>query len=451
MRLTLIQPAIGHRPGEAFLRTWQMEPLAPAVLARLTPSSIDLRFYDDRMEPIPFDEPTDLVAITVETYTARRAYQIASGFRQRRVPVVMGGVHATLVTDEVARHAESVVVGEAEAVWPRLLEDAASGRLAPVYRGAPTRRADWPTPDRALFAGRRYLPLGLVETGRGCPHRCEFCVISACHEATRRWRPVEAVVDEVRSLRRRLVFFVDDNITCQREPALELFRALAPLRIGWVSQAGIECARDPELLAAMRTSGCRGVLVGLESLSRSALERMGKGRNGGFAQYEKDVEALRRAGIEIYATFLLGYDEDVEETFDATLAFALRHGFYLAAFNHLVPFPGTPLYERLSGEGRLTSDAWWLDDQFRFGAAPFRPRGLSAERLRARCLELRKRYYSLDRILRRMLQPRGSAALRAMLLPLSWQMRREVRQRDGFPLGDAALAGAEILPAQARP
>lgn len=450
MRLTLIQPAIGHRPGEAFMRTWQMEPLAPAVLARLTPPAIDVRFYDDRMEPIPYDEPTDLVALTVETYTARRAYEIASAYRQRRVPVVMGGVHATLVTDEVARYAESVVVGEAEGIWPRLLEDAASGRLAPTYRGIPARRANWASPDRSVFRGRRYLPLALVETGRGCPHRCEFCVITSCHGATRRWRPVGAVVDELRSLRRRIAFLVDDNITCQREPALELFRALAPLGIGWVSQAGIECARDPELLAAMRSSGCRGVLVGFESLSQTALARMGKERNRGLAQYERDVAALRRAGIEIYATFLLGYDDDAEDTFEETLAFALRHGFYVAAFNHLVPFPGTPLYERLACEGRLTSDAWWLDGEFRFGAAPFRPRGLGAERLRERCLELRKRYYRLDRIVRRALRPRGSALLQAMLLPLSWQMRREVRQRDGFPLGDAALAGRELLPAQAR-
>lgn len=427
------------------MRTWQMEPLAPAVLARLTPSAVDVRFHDDRMEPIPYDEPTDLVALTVETYTARRAYEIASIYRRKGVPVVMGGVHATLVTDEVARYAESVVVGEAEGVWRSLLEDAASGRLAPVYRAAQTERADWATPDRSLFAGRRYLPIGLVETGRGCPHRCEFCVITSCHGATRRWRPVDAVVDELRSVRSKMAFFVDDNITCQREPALALFRALAPLRIGWVSQAGIECARDPELLAAMRSSGCRGVLVGFESLSRNALARMGKERNGGLAQYERDVVALRKAGIEIYATFLLGYDEDVEETFDETLAFALRHGFYLAAFNHLVPFPGTPLYERLSDEARLTSHAWWLDRQFGFGAAPFRPQGLSAERLRERCLELRKRYYRLDRIVRRALRPRGSVSLQAMLLPLSWQMRREVRQRDGFPLGDAALAGDDLL------
>ena len=437
MRVTLVQPAMGHRPGERFMRTWQMEPLAPAVLARLSPPGVELRFHDDRMEPIPFDEPTDLVALPVETYTARRSYEIAGAFRRRGVKVVLGGVHAALAPGEVERFADAVVVGEAEGVWPRVLEDAASGRLARAYHASPASSGTWATPDRSIFAGRRYLPLALVETGRGCPHHCEFCVIAACHGSTRRWRPVESVVEEVRSLGRRTVFFVDDAITCQREPAMQLFEAIAPLRVRWVSQAGIECARDPEMLAAMRASGCIGLLIGLESLSRSALARMGKERNGGLSQYEQDVVALKRAGIELYATLLFGYEEDVEETFDEALAFALRHRFYLAAFNHLVPFPGTPLYERLGREGRLASEAWWLDPAFRFNDAPFQPRHLSAQRLRERCLELRTRYYRADRILRRALTPRGSALLQAMLLPINWQMRREVRQRDGFPLGDS--------------
>jgi radical SAM superfamily enzyme YgiQ (UPF0313 family) len=435
MKLTIVQPAMGHRPGEPFMRTWQMEPLAPAMLARLTPPEVEARFFDDRMERVPLHQPTDLVAITVEAYTARRAYEIAASFRRRGVPVVMGGVHATSVPEEVSRFADSVVVGEAETVWRQVLEDAGRARLQPLYHGSPATAGNWASPDRSIFAGKRYMPIALVETGRGCPHRCEFCVVAACHHSTRRWRPPEAVVDEVRSLARKTVFFVDDAITCGRDQALRLFRSIAPLRVRWVSQAGIECARDPELLTAMRESGCIGLLIGLESLSQTALARMGKERNGGLDRYEKDLVALRRAGIQLYATFLFGYEEDVEETFDEALSFALRHRFYLAAFNHLVPFPGTPLYSRLAAENRLTSDAWWLDPAFRFGEAPFHPVGFTAERLRERCLELRKRYYRVDRILRRTLTPRGGVLLQSMLLPLSLQMRREVRQRDGFPLG----------------
>ena len=169
MRITLIHPCIGRRTGEPYIRGWQMEPLAPAVLASLTPRDVEVKFYDDRMEPIPYDEPTDLVAISVETYTARRAYQIASEYRRRGVPVVMGGFHATLATDEVCEYAESVVVGEAENLWPQLISDFRDGHMQRVYRSDARPALDGIRPDRAIFQGKKYLPIGLVEAGWGVP------------------------------------------------------------------------------------------------------------------------------------------------------------------------------------------------------------------------------------------------------------------------------------------
>src|SRR5512139_2628352 len=151
MRLTLIHPAIGRRPGVNYMRTWQMEPLPIAVLAALTPKDVELRFHDDRMESIPFDEPTDLVAISVETYTARRAYQIASLYRQRGVPVVMGGFHATLMPEEVAGYAEAVVIGEAEELWPQVIADFQAGRLQRFYRPAGRPSLQGLRVDRSIF------------------------------------------------------------------------------------------------------------------------------------------------------------------------------------------------------------------------------------------------------------------------------------------------------------
>src|SRR5689334_13517019 len=170
MRVTLIHPCIGrHRGDRSYIRTWQMEPLPAATLAGLTPRDVEIRFYDDRMEVIPYDEPTDLVAISVETYTAKRAYQIASEYRKRKVPVVMGGFHASLAPDEVARFAECVVVGEAENIWPRVIDDARHGRLEKIYRQGERRPSlKGLKPDRSIFRGKRYLPIGLVEAGRGC-------------------------------------------------------------------------------------------------------------------------------------------------------------------------------------------------------------------------------------------------------------------------------------------
>ncbi|HMF60203.1 MAG TPA: cobalamin-dependent protein, partial [Vicinamibacterales bacterium] len=167
MRLTLVHPCIGRQRGQRYIRSWQMEPLPPATMAGLTPPDVDVRFYDDRMELIPYDEPTDLVAISVETYTAKRAYQIASEYRRRGVPVVMGGFHPTLCPDEVTEYAEAIVVGEAEAIWPRLVDDFRHGRLERVYRSTSRPSLKGVRPDRRIFRGKRYLALGLVEAGRG--------------------------------------------------------------------------------------------------------------------------------------------------------------------------------------------------------------------------------------------------------------------------------------------
>ena len=170
MKLTLIHPAIGHRAGESYIRTWQMESLPIAVLAGLTPPDVELSFYDDRMEAIPFDAPTDAVAIPIETYTAARAYQIASEYRRRGVPVVMGGFHATLAPEEVSRYAEAIVTGEAEGAWARVVDDLRHRTLRRRYHGEQRPLAEIRL-NRRLFQGKRYLPIGLIETGRGCPFK----------------------------------------------------------------------------------------------------------------------------------------------------------------------------------------------------------------------------------------------------------------------------------------
>ena len=443
----MVHPCVGRHANEAYLRSWQMEPLAPALLAALTPERFELSFYDDRLERIDYDAPTDLVAISVETYTARRAYQIASEFRKRKVPVVMGGFHPTLVPNEAGEFAEAVVVGEAETVWAQLLEDFESGRLQKFYRSAGGRSRpplEGISPDRTLYAGKRYLPIRLVEAGRGCHFSCRFCAIAGFFESTQVRRPPETIVAELQKLRGNIIFFVDDNVTSRMKEAKELLKQLIPLKLRWIGQASITAAWDDEFLRLLKASGCQGLLVGFESLKPEVVESMGKEFNMARGGYAPAIARFREHGIRLYGTFIIGYDGDSQETVQQALEFALKEQFFLAAFNHLTPFPGTPLYRELEADGRLIYPQWWLSDKYRYGEVPFKPVGLERERIQELCHWARRRFYGWSG-----LWQRGKALRWNLRSPfMTWQffainamMGRDVSGRDGLQLGDAGWEG----------
>lgn len=450
-RLTIVHPCVGRRRGSRrYIRTWQMECLPAAMIAALVPSDVEKKFYDDRVEPIPFDEPTDLVAISVETYTARRAYQIASEYRSRGVPVVMGGFHATLCPDEVARYADSVVIGEAEGLFERLIDDYRHGCPEPVYRGT-GRPAMRTMPDRSIWRGKKYLPIQLVEFARGCRFQCDFCAIQSFFEATHNHRPVDHVIAEIQRVRRprQMIFFVDDNLTSGMDESRELFEALIPLGIRWVSQTAINVAHDEDMLDLMRRSGCQGVLVGFESLHEDSLRQMNKSFNMMSGGPAAALANLRRHQLSVYGTFIFGYDHDTPEVLDETVDFAIDQGLLIAAFNHITPFPGTPLYERMQKEERLLFDSWWLDERYRYNMIPFRPQLMSPEELSQRCLEARQRFYSWASIGRRARVPvnRRNPFILWNHLTINAMHHWDVKGRSGLPLGDESWTG-QLLPAR---
>lgn len=435
MRILLVMPGVGRKPTEKYVRSWMMEPLFMGVLAALTPEHVQLNFVDDRLEAIPYDAPVDAVGINVETYTARRSYAIAGEFRKRGVKVIFGGYHPTLNPTEAQEFADAIIEGPAERVWADVVADLQAGNLQRRYLGqsvTPQR------PNRKIFTNKKYMPIALVETGRGCQFGCEFCSVTQFNQRTIHNRPIAEVVSEMEEIGNRAVFFVDDNIVMDGERLKKLLTALIPVRPKWISQGSITMADDPELLSLMRKSGCGGVLIGFESLSNSTLAAMNKSWTQAKQDYEKSIRKIRDAGIPIYATFVFGYDTDRVDAFQRTVDFAIAQRFTMAAFNHLVPFPGTPLYARLKSEGRLIHDPWWLNPEFKFGDVAFEPKGMSAEQLASKCFAARQDFYRWGSVVRRAWDFKSNCRDVRSTAIYWWAnlfSGRQMRARQGLPLG----------------
>ena len=438
MRVTLVYPSVGRKENRPYVRAWQMQPLSMALLAGLMPPEVEVCFFDDRMEAIGFDEPTDLVAISVETFTALRAYKIARQFRARGVPVVMGGYHVTLLPAEAAAEADAIIIGDAEPIWQRLLDDARHRRLQPVYDGRGRRTLSGLNYRREVFAGKRYQNITLVEFARGCNFKCDFCSITAFHDANQNHRPGREVAVEMEATGSRRFFIVDDNIVSQPARARELCRELIPLGLSWVGQASIHIAQDDELLELMVRSGCKGVLVGMESLDPENLRDMGKSWNVAAGNYADSLRQFRKHGLAVYGTFVFGYDNDDRRVVQRSVDFARAQKLFLAAFNHLVPFPGTPLYRRLESEDRLLKPKWWLDPETRVGDVVFRPKKVAPEELKGLCLEARRQFYGWGSILSRLCDARANARSPTMVgvyLGLNVSAHFDIDLRQGLQLG----------------
>ena len=399
MKLLFIQPAIGRKDGEEYIGTWKMEPLTIASLKALTPSGIETFFFDDRIEDIDYNIDVDIVAVSVETYTASRAYKIAGKFKKRNITVIMGGYHVTAVPDEALEHCDSVVTGNCEEIWQAMLYDFKNGKLKQRYDGL---RGGIPKmPDRSVYAGKKYLPITLMETGRGCPHTCEFCAITAYYCGKYTPRPVNDIAEEIKQSKNKIIFFVDDNITARRDHLMEICRAITPLKIKWTSQVSLSVARDDELLKAMKKSGCQVVLTGFESLDKANLDQMNKSWNYKLGERDDLVKKIHKLGIGIYATFVFGFDSDAEGLFDETVKFSMKHKFFFAAFNHLLPYPGTPLYARLREENRLLYEKWWLKNDYKYGDIPYLPKKTSPEELKDLCANARRFFFKPFNIFKR--------------------------------------------------
>lgn len=445
MKITLIKPNIGRREHSLYVDEGRMEPLMLGILAALTPPDVEVALYDDRMETIPYEIATDLVAITVETFTARRAYEIAAEYRQRGVRVILGGMHVSLLPQEAAMHADSIFIGDAESRWVEMVEDARRGCLKVRYDSPPgiaqIDACQRPVlPRRDLFIGKGYLPISLMQFSRGCRFACSFCAVSQYFGRRSYLRQVDEVVREIESQGHRFVFFVDDNIASDHHALAELCHALIPLKINWISQASLDVTKNRPLMDLMRKSGCWGNVIGFESITPQNLRDAKKSPNiYGFTEYRDEIAALRDFGLQTWAAFTLGYDNDTPQTIEKTVEFALKNRFAFAAYNILMPYPGTPLYQQLQQQERLLFDGqWWLHPEYRFNQAAFIPRGMSPEQLTALCHEARSHFNSLPSLVRRFSDLRMSFQSVSRLTTLwrySLLFRKEVHKKHRMRFG----------------
>ena len=381
LKIALLSPRgpLYKHKGGIWKKSLRYTPLTLTTLAALIPEELDvsLQILDEGISDIDLDLDADLIGISAITGSSCRSYELADHFRNRGATVVLGGVHPTLLPDEAQQHADSVVVGYAEESWPQLLFDFADGKLQNRYAQKPNLSlASLPFPKRELLPRWQYTTTNTFEATRGCVHQCDFCVVP------RAWgrpiqKPVSDVIADIRQTGGKKIIFVDLNMIADIDYAKELFAALIKLKIRWFGLVTTLIARDLELLSLLARSGCRGVLIGFESLSKKSLIETKKRFNDSI-EYRDVIRSLHKEGISIMGCFVFGFDNDTKETFKETAEFVNETCIDLPRYSILTPFPNTGLFHRLKAEGRILTEDWrWYDGQH----VVFKPSQMSEDEL----------------------------------------------------------------------
>jgi len=368
-------------------------------LASRVPRNWDVTHVDEEAEDIDWNIDADLVGITFHTPSAFHAYDIAARFRSRGICVVMGGPHVTLLPEEAGRYADVIFIGEAEGVWEEFLESFEAGSYPCVYRQTTVPSMEHGPSARQELFHRRDHTAGVLFATRGCPNQCDFCTIAVMYSHKFRQRPVADVAAEYASFQGNVIIFWDDNIAGDMQYAKALFRAIAPYRKWWSSQASIHAGGDDEFLEAAARSGCKQLFLGLESISRQSMAEVNK-RFNRPDEYLRIIERIHSHGIAVQAGIVFGFDHDAPGIFRETIEFLESAAVQNATFNILTPFPGTPLFRRMEAEGRILTRDWRKynsrDD------VVYQPMRMTAAELLAGFRYANERFYSLSSTARRL-------------------------------------------------
>ena len=435
-RLLLVYPAT---EALGWVRHFQLPPLGLKQVAAATPAEWEVVLADERQEEIPYGDPFDVVGITAMTHQAKSAYEIADRFRAAGVPVVLGGMHPTVLPDEALLHADAVVVGEGEPVWPGLLDDLLAGRLAAVYRAPIPAREELviPWPRRDLFAGKRYLTTQTLQASRGCPYDCPFCTTTNYFGQLFRYRKAEDVLSELCGFTEKLTVFLDDNLLGNPARAIPILERMADLDLRWGGQTGLRFAEDPALVRLVARSGCIGLFVGIESVS-GPNAALAKSRSR--STQKELIRRVQEAGIIVEASFVFGFDDHDESVFEKTLRYVSDLAPSIPTFHILTPYPGTTLFRQFEAEGRIVHRDW---NRYNHSEVVFRPKLMSPERLYRGWVEAREEAYRWPSILSRVLHNPNP-----LLTNLAYNLLRK-GPNDHLPIDPGngrKLDGPEIAP-----
>ncbi len=403
MKILLIFPRLEHGVttyrdrNSAFAKLFSNPYLSLSQVAACTPPGHEIRIIDENHEKIDFDEPWDLVGITSLTMLAPRAYRIADEFRAKGVKVVLGGYHPTAMPEEAKEHADAVVIGEAEEVWPQLIKDAERGKLKPFYKGPHVDMSRVPFPKRELMS---FHPLTEgIQATRGCPNACEFCSTTVFLGRALRRRPIEQVVEELKQIPNKIIIFRDASLTLNPAYSMELFKAIKPLNKRWIANGNINLlGKNEKFLKAAREAGCISWFVGFESINPSSLKEAHKVSNRA-EDYERAIKVVRNQGMGIVGGFIFGFDNDTPEIFDTTLETVTGWDIDAAEFNILTPYPGTPIYYRYDEEGRILTKDWTKYTQ---AHVVYQPKNMTPKELLDGTKKVIRGFYSFEQMMKRM-------------------------------------------------
>ncbi len=399
LQIKLISPRMSLRPMDTEMKRRLSPPLSLVTIASMTPPPHSVYIEDENVGALNLNDSPDLVGVTVSVDTVYRAIEIAKHYREKGVQVIFGGIHASAVPEEMLPYCDAVCVGEAEELWPKIIDDCCAGALKTLYhQTTPTNLSLVPLPNWNYINKKKYLYYNVIVAGRGCPFKCEFCYNSSEYVAGKyRARPVDDVIEEIDRMGVRQVMFIDDNLIGDIHWLQSLLDRLENKKIVWHAAVSTNIVHQPELINRMAKCGCKSLFIGFESINADSIKSVKKTQNK-ISEYETLISLLHSVGIMVNASLVFGFDSDTPDTFDNTLHWLVKNKVETMTGHILTPYPGTVLYKRLKSEGRIICDDL---RKYNTSHVVFQPQQLTVKQLQEGYVKMYREFYSLRNIVNR--------------------------------------------------